>query len=246
MMTSEFVFSRFNEMYARHLRDRLRLNPDRAVGNCYFDFVPGSKPQVIDLFLRAREGRKEQFFHRYELKMTFEAAAFRTYWDGILIPVLSKSYRTSGLILCTIDSTEQVLLEEALDKLEAENFDLKSKVRSLLRFREEDIDELQSRIMGSLHTSIIPRLDELKKYNPECNLRNSGNSPNVLISKYHLTVREMEIAQLVRIGKTTKEIAQSLNKSVDTIHFHRNNMRRKLGLDERTSLSSFLALLPER
>ena len=45
-----------------------------------------------------------------------------------------------------------------------------------------------------------------------------------------LTRREYEILQLVKAGRTTKEIARALYLSPATVTFHRGNIRRKLGL----------------
>jgi DNA-binding NarL/FixJ family response regulator len=59
-----------------------------------------------------------------------------------------------------------------------------------------------------------------------------------------LTGREIQIASLIRDGKTTAEIARVLVVSRKTIDFHRSNIRRKLGLQrgkgEGTNLAAFL------
>jgi DNA-binding CsgD family transcriptional regulator len=52
-----------------------------------------------------------------------------------------------------------------------------------------------------------------------------------LSSKYtELTPREIQVADLIRIGKTSKEIAELFNLSTKAIEFHRENLRAKLGL----------------
>ena len=38
---------------------------------------------------------------------------------------------------------------------------------------------------------------------------------------------------MVMFGKTTKDIAKALSRETSTIDFHRNNIRRKLGLEGR-------------
>jgi|GEM_PF-6211796 len=65
----------------------------------------------------------------------------------------------------------------------------------------------------------------------------------VLRGKYaDLTPKERQIADLILAGKSTKEIASYFNLSNKTIEFHRNNLRKKLGIDNsKTSLRSFLA-----
>ena len=55
-----------------------------------------------------------------------------------------------------------------------------------------------------------------------------------LSSKYlGLTPREIQVAGLVKEGKTTKEIAEFLNISTNAVDFHRKRVRDKLGLRNR-------------
>lgn len=48
-----------------------------------------------------------------------------------------------------------------------------------------------------------------------------------------LTATEAEVAELVLMGRATKEIARVLGRGTSTIDFHRGNIRRKLGLCDR-------------
>ncbi|WP_350334922.1 helix-turn-helix transcriptional regulator [Coralliovum pocilloporae] len=58
-----------------------------------------------------------------------------------------------------------------------------------------------------------------------------------------MTPAETEIIQLVRHGRTTKEIARILHREPSTIDFHRNNIRQKLGLNRRQNLRRHLLSL---
>jgi RNA polymerase sigma factor (sigma-70 family) len=56
-----------------------------------------------------------------------------------------------------------------------------------------------------------------------------------------LTPRELDVCELVKQGRTTKEIADELNVSSETIHKHRQAIRKKLQIDRRgLSLASYL------
>ena len=46
----------------------------------------------------------------------------------------------------------------------------------------------------------------------------------------HLTLTELKVCNFIRTGKTTKEIAQALKISVETVQTHRKNIRKKLGV----------------
>ena len=59
-----------------------------------------------------------------------------------------------------------------------------------------------------------------------------------------LTPQELQVATLVREGRTSKEIAGILLVSVNAVDFHRKNIRRKLGLSNTASnLPSYLLSL---
>ena len=45
-----------------------------------------------------------------------------------------------------------------------------------------------------------------------------------------LTPTEQDVALMVMRGQTTKDIARALSREPSTVEFHRNNIRRKLGL----------------
>ncbi|MCJ8500353.1 PAS domain S-box protein [Desulfatitalea alkaliphila] len=56
-----------------------------------------------------------------------------------------------------------------------------------------------------------------------------------------LSSTEIQVADLVRAGKTSKEIAHALHMSSRSVYFHRNNIRRKLNIAHtKKNLKSFL------
>jgi DNA-binding CsgD family transcriptional regulator len=57
---------------------------------------------------------------------------------------------------------------------------------------------------------------------------------------------QIQIADLVKAGKSTKEISELLNLSDRAIEFHRNNIRNKLGLkNKKINLQSYLLSLSQ-
>lgn len=56
-----------------------------------------------------------------------------------------------------------------------------------------------------------------------------------------LTPQEIEVAALIREGRSSKEIAEQLHLSITTVNFHRRNLRDKLNLRHTgTNLRTFL------
>ncbi|NTW76935.1 MAG: helix-turn-helix transcriptional regulator, partial [Syntrophaceae bacterium] len=55
--------------------------------------------------------------------------------------------------------------------------------------------------------------------------------------------REIQIASLIKDGKTTKEIARALGIGEGSIDTHRKNIRKKLGMNRASNLQSHLRFL---
>jgi DNA-binding CsgD family transcriptional regulator len=66
------------------------------------------------------------------------------------------------------------------------------------------------------------------------------------IRQFNFTPKEIKVAMLVKEGKSTKEIAEMLKISTESIDVHRKNMRKKLGLSNRkANLQSHLVSLEQ-
>ena len=116
----------------------------------------------------------------------------------------------------------------------------------LLKKRERDKKELEKKVLSNVKELVEPYVKKLKKAPLdiknetyltilEDNLKEIISPFSRLLSaKYaSLTPRETQVADLIRHGKNTKEIADLLDSSIWTIQFHRKNLRSKLGLRNR-------------
>jgi DNA-binding CsgD family transcriptional regulator/putative methionine-R-sulfoxide reductase with GAF domain len=130
-------------------------------------------------------------------------------------------------------------------------------LKVLLKQRDEDKTELEEKMVFNVKELVLPYMEKLKKGKlnnlqksyisiQESNL-NEIISPFVrtLSSSYfNLTPKEIQVADLIKKGKTSKEIAELLNSSTRVIDFHRNNLRKKFGLiNKKTNLRSYLLAL---
>jgi DNA-binding CsgD family transcriptional regulator len=163
-----------------------------------------------------------------------------------------------------VDITERKQAEQALKEREKE-LEMKTKnleeantaLKVFLKRRDEDKTEIEERILLNMKERVIPYLEKLKKSGLdekqkiyvgilESNL-NDVISPfsQRLSSMYlNLTPTEIQIANLLRQGKTNKEIGELLHSSPRTIAFHRENIRKKLGLkNKKTNLKTYLLSL---
>jgi PAS domain S-box-containing protein len=142
-------------------------------------------------------------------------------------------------------------------ELEAQSHHLEevnTALKVLLKQREEDKEELGEHVLSNIKELVSPYVDSLKKSRLttrqitlinilESNLTNI-TSPFIskLSSRYfNLTPMEIKVANLVKEGKTNKEISDLLFLSKNTILFHRHNIRSKLGLkNKKINLRSHL------
>jgi DNA-binding NarL/FixJ family response regulator len=127
-------------------------------------------------------------------------------------------------------------------------------LRVLLKQRDDDKKELGAIVSSNVRELISPYLDRLKKGRLaavqktlvdilDSNLNNiiSPFTSNLSDRICNLTPTEIRVANLVKEGKTNKEIADVLLLSKNTVLFHRHNIRTKLGLrNSKKNLRSFL------
>jgi PAS domain S-box-containing protein len=123
--------------------------------------------------------------------------------------------------------------------------DLNAALRVLLEQRQKDKSELETNITSNIDRIIIPILQKILNNNKldalqreqlkviHSNLRQITSSFATTLSADYLkfTPQQLQIANLIKLGRTTKEIAQFLGLSHRTIEVHRENIRRKLSLN---------------
>ena len=127
----------------------------------------------------------------------------------------------------------------------------------LLKNREEDQVHMEDVIVANVKDLVLPFLEKLSRSQLDEKQATyvdiiQDNISNIVspflrqipMKFFDLTPTEIQIADLVRKDKTTKEIAQILNASAKTIEAHRNRLRKKLGLtNQRIQLRDYLMTL---
>ncbi len=150
-------------------------------------------------------------------------------------------------------------LEEKVKERTADLGEANIALKVLLKKRDEDKRELEQRLVANVKDQILPYVHKITNINHlsdkektyvdiiESNL-DDIISPfiNSLSSKHSkFTPSEIQVANLVKDGKTTKEIAELLNSSGFAVDFHRKNIRKKLDLKYKDNLRSHLLSLAE-
>jgi PAS domain S-box-containing protein len=163
-----------------------------------------------------------------------------------------------GHIIARVRMVEAVRRSEAqLTAKAAELEEMNTALKVLLKRRDRDKSEIQEKIFANYQLILTPIIQNLKQTLTrkqqedavdilEKELKNilSPFSKKLSDRMIRLTPREIHIANLIRLGKSNKEMSEILNCSSHTISRHRDNIRKKTGLtNQKINLRSFLLSL---
>jgi len=233
------------------LCEMLGYSRDEFLGNPLTDFFDPAQQKIwLDQMSKRRKGEGDH----YELTWTRK--------DGGRIPTIVSAqpiFNNAGSFIGSFgvitDISKQKEVERVLKESEKEleqktNYleELNSALKVLLKRREEDKRELEQNVVSNVKELVLPylkklegtRLDERQRSMVsilESNLKEivSPFLSRVSISLLNLTPTETQVANFVKQGQTTKEIADFLGLSPRTIESHRENIRKKLGIKNKKS-----------
>ena len=237
----------------RTLAERLGTTVDDLIGARIYDFLPP------DLATKRKAHANKAI--RSGKAVRFEDERHGRIMANTVYPVFDQHGKVCQLAIYGQDVTEERKAREELIQREAtlenrtnELEEVNTALRVLLKKREQDKAELEERVLFNVKELIVPYAEKLK--NSRLNAKEKAyvrlleTSLNGIISPFSrklslksraLTPMEIQIAHLIRNGRTTKGIADLLNVSARTVEFHRKNIRKKLGLkNRRVNLRSHL------
>ena len=151
------------------------------------------------------------------------------------------------------DIAQRKKVEKELKRRTIKLEELNITLRTLLDQREADRKALEQQIMTNIDDLILPGIERLREtvltreaisiiQSLQENLR-TLTSPflNRIKADAHLTFTELHVANFIRKGKSSKEIAVLMKLSASTVNVHRNSIRKKLGITrKKISLQTYL------
>jgi PAS domain S-box-containing protein len=186
--------------------------------------------------------------------------------EAIITTRLINYEGTRSILGIVTDITERKKAENALKEKDQELEqqarhleEVNTALKVLLEHREHEKKELEENLLANIKKLVFPYLEKLDKGRLEAENRTyldiiKSNlkdviSPmaNTLSSSYlALTPAEIQIADMIKHGKTSKEIAAMLSVSSKAVAFHRGNIRKKLGLtNKKRNLRTYLQSFPQ-
>ena len=235
----------------RAFEEAIGIGKDHIIGKTVYDIMP-------EKLARTHHQKDLQLLQTGSMKY-YEISA--EYPDGHAHDLLvfkalfhDKDGSVGGMIGANLDITER---NQARHQLEQHAEELKSTntaLRVLLKQVNENKTDMEERILDNFARLISPHLETLEAglaNKPQLeyikiiqeNIKKITSSFSQKLSSSYLGLspREIQVADLVRHGRTNKDSASILNISVNAVEFHRNNLRKKLGIqNKKVNLRTYL------
>lgn len=221
------------------------------IGQCIWNLLPADNitEKRKTVFTRVLEsGRPERY----------EDEHHGLWFDSMLYPVFDKHKRVMQIVVMGRDITKikhaemeimslNAHLEQLVAERTAELEDLNVTLRVMLQKRDEDKAHWEEQVKNNIRQLITPHIKKLQQSTLDPQHQEIIHSLQASIgtltspfnhklnSKYtNLTPKEIQIANLIKDGQSTKEIAVIMNTALKTVTIHREHIRNKLGIKNRS------------
>ncbi len=216
----------------------------------YYDHI---HPDDVEGVMEAHEAALET--GKYDKIARIYNPKFGAYvWiHAVSVAVRDKNGEISHVNGIFLDVTEKY---RAFQKLKDSEKELEDKTKNLLEMNaalnaliknmESKESDFQEQVMANIQHLVLPYLEKIRTAAPdrirtslidivETNLKkiSADFSHRLSSSLYNLTSTEIKVANLVKLGNTTKEIAITLGISYKTVESHRERIRKKLGINNK-------------
>jgi len=235
---------------------RLGFKVDELVGKCAFDLLTKklTKTRKAHVARVIKTKKPVRFIDNRE----------KTIFDHSIYPIFDNDLNVIQLAIFAKDVTKEVesieLLKEGKRELEKKTELLEQAniaLKIMLQKSSENRADIKEEILLLLKNRISPYVSKLKKYELDQKARGCVEviesniadiifpfSQNLDFAYVNLSPKEIQIANHVKQNKSTKEIAKILNLAKGTVDVHRNNIREKLNLKNKSiSLKTYLLSL---
>jgi DNA-binding NarL/FixJ family response regulator len=221
---------------------RHRMKVNEFVGKCAYDL----------LTKRLAKSRKANLNRviKSKKRARFTDQRGKTIFDNSVYPIFDNDRNVVQLAIYGKDVTEEV---ESREKLEESKRELESKtdllgdanmaLKIMLQKSNENREEIEAEVMATLKKMVVPLVLKIKKSEISPTVREHINrlednlkylsspfSRSLSFEYISLSPKEIQVANLIRDGRVTREIAEELGMKPGTVEFYRNNIREKIGI----------------
>ena len=234
------------------IRDLLGYEPEEVVNKTPFDLMPPEEAKRVRKIFATAVARHETINSLENINLHKKGHPVILETSGA--PFFDARGKFSGYRGIDRDITERKQTENKLlqqtEKLEETNIAL----RVILRESEITKDALEQNVLSNIKDLLLPYvtelgsrlLDEEQQFflgiiKANINEITSSFSRKLKLEFHDLTPREIQVADLIKQGRTNKEIARLLNITASGVDYHRRNLRQKMNIKgKKTNLRSHL------
>jgi|GEM_PF-1025268 len=218
------------------------MKVEEFVGKCAYDLLTTK-------LARSRKANINRVI-KTKKRARFTDKRGKTIFDNSVYPIFDNDRNVVQLAIYGKDVTEEV---ESREKLEEAKRELESKtellsdanmaLKIMLQKSNENREEIEAEVMATLKKMVVPLVLKIKKSEITPTVREHINrleenlkylsspfSRNLSFEYITLSPKEIQVANLIRDGKVTREIAEELDMKPGTVEFYRNNIREKIGI----------------
>jgi len=215
---------------------------EELLGRRLVDFVDAEGKRELE---KSRQRLQRGDWSRFELRLRRRDGRMLT----ILIspaPLLDDRNRVCGSFAVVSDITARKQREDELESRRQSLQEANTALKVLLQRIGEERGELERQILSNIAELVLPYTEKVKRRLTDEGLigyldlieRNleeitSGFTRSLSAGGAGLTPMEIKVANLIKHGRSTKDIAELLSLSPKTIESHREKIRRKLGIKNR-------------
>ena len=215
---------------------------EEFVGKCVYDLLTKK-------LAKSRKAKLNRVI-KTKKRVRFTDKRGKSTFDNSFYPIFDNDRNVIQLAIYAKDVTAEV---EFREELEEKTRELESKsellgdanmaLKIMLQKSHENREEIEAEVMATLKKMVVPLVLKIKKSEIslsvmeyidrlENNLKylSSPFSRNLSFEYITLSPKEIQVANLIRDGKTTREIAEELGMKPGTVEFYRNNIREKIGI----------------
>jgi PAS domain-containing protein/DNA-binding CsgD family transcriptional regulator len=237
----------------REMEKMVEVKAEEMIGKGDYEyalpFYGRRMPMLVDLIRRPDPEREQAYsYFKREDRFVYAEHGYRLHGEARrLWCKASLIYDHNDMVIGAIESMRDVTeFRSAVEELKNQTLHLEevnTALKVLLQHRQNDRREIEEWIAGNIKTLISPYLGKLKDTKLGAEQKAYVNilethlteivSPfltNMTNRPPNLTPREIQIADLVKEGKSAKEIAQILNIALYTAQNYRKRLRKKFAL----------------
>ncbi len=223
----------------------------KIVGKNDMDFFPKEQAQVLQA--NDRKVLRDKQTHQFE--ETLRHGDGNHVYLSIIFPLVHSDGSVYAVAAISTDISARKQATEMIREKKKELEETNIALRVLLNQQKKVGEDIQQSILSQLEKCVFPYLQLLRQCLPDeqtteyldiisRHLRSVGESFTKKLSNpdLGLTRREILVADLVRQGKRTKEIAGLLGLQSRSVEAYRNKIRKKLHLNKKNiSLKQYLS-----